>query len=102
MGAPLYPQLPAQPNPNPNNKEVLQFETSSMPTYSISPLSCNDLHLRLGRVVEPIVIEDVPSSMTDEGMNPRFENSFSLVIPIIEDSEKTVETLIEIHDETSA
>ena len=45
MGAPLDPELPSKPNPNPNNKEVQQFETSSMPSYSISPLSSNDLHL---------------------------------------------------------
>ena len=59
--------------------------------------------------MEPIVIDDVPSSMTDEGMNPQFENSFNLVIPIIEDAETPAETLaetwvetrIEIHDETS-
>ena len=77
MGAPLCPQLPTQPNPNPNNKEVKQFETSSMLAYSISPLSYNDLHLRPGRVVEPIIIEDVPSSVNKEGMNQRFGNSFS-------------------------
>ena len=97
MGAPL----PPQPNPNPNNKVMQQFKTSSMPAYSISPLSCNNLHLQLGRVVEPIVFEDGPHSMIDEGMNPWFENSFSLEIPIIEDAETLVETLIEIHGETS-
>ena len=48
--------------------------------------------------MEPIVIEDVPSSVTNEGMNPQFGNSFSSAIPIIEG----VETLIEIHDETKA
>ena len=67
--------------------------------------------------MEPIVIEDVPSSMIEEGMNPRFENSFSSTIPIIEDVETptktptetpaetpagtSVETPIEIKDETS-
>ena len=45
MGVPLRRQLPSQPNPNPNNKAVQQFKTSSMLDYSISPLSCNDLHL---------------------------------------------------------
>ena len=82
MGAPLRPQFPAQPNPNPNNKAMQQFEISSMPEYSISPLPCNNLHLRLGRVVEPIVIEDFPSSVNDEGMNPPFQNSFNSMIPI--------------------
>ena len=45
MGAPLRPQLPARANPNPNNKEVQQFENSNMVAYSISHPSCNELHL---------------------------------------------------------
>ena len=73
-----------------------------MPAYSISPLSCNDLHLQSGRVVDPIVIEDVSSSMIDEGMNPWFENSFSSAIPIIEDVETLAKKPIKIHDETPA
>ena len=42
--------------------------------------------------------------MSDEGMNPQFGNSFSLVIQIIEDvetlAETPTETPIEIHDKT--
>ena len=76
MGAPLRPQFPTQPKPNPNNKVVQKFKISSMPAYSISLLPCNNLHLRPGREVELIVIEDVTSSVTDEGMNPPFVNSF--------------------------
>ena len=48
-----------------------------------------------------IVIEDVPSSVTDEGMIPPFGNSFGSTIPIIEDAKTLGETPIEIHDETS-
>ena len=59
--------------------------------------------------MEPIVIEDVPSSMDDEGMNTPFGNSFCPTIPIIEDAETpaktsdetSIETPIEIHDETT-
>ena len=69
-----------------------------MPSYSISSLPCNELHLRLGRVVEPIGIGDFPSPMTEERMNQQFENSFSTTIPIIED----VETPTETHNETPA
>ena len=72
MGAPLHPQLLAQPNPNPKNKEVQQFETSNMVAYSISHPSCNELHLRLGRLVEPISTEDVPSIMIKKSMNQQF------------------------------
>ena len=70
MGAPIRPQMPSQTNPNPNNNATQQFEIYTMPAYSLSPLPCNNLYLRSGRVVEPMIIEDVPSSMTDEGMNP--------------------------------
>ena len=55
--------------------------------------------------MEPIVIEDVPSSMTDEGMNPPFGNSFSSMSPIIEDPKIPYETptkmSIDIQDETT-
>ena len=55
--------------------------------------------------MELIVFEDVPSSVTDEGMNSSFGNSFSEAIPIIEDTEILAETpaemSIEIHDETT-
>ena len=102
MGAPLCPELPAQPNPNPNNKEVKQFETSNMAAYSISHPSCNELHLWLGRLVEPIATKDVPSLMITKSMNQQFENSFSTTIPIIEDDKTRDETPNETHDETSA
>ena len=103
MGAPIHPQFPAQPNSNPNNKTMQhqQFKISSMLVYSISPLPCNNLHLRSRRVVEPIFIEDVPSYMIDEGMNPQFGNSFNSVIPIIEYVETPAKMPIEIHDKTT-
>ena len=80
----IRPQLPAQPNPNPNNKIVHQFETINMPAYSLSPVPCNDIPLRSGKVVEPIIIEDVPSPVHDEGVNPQH---LSNTTSIIEDAE---------------
>ena len=41
----IRPQLPSQPNPNPNNKAVHQFETTNMISYSITPIPCNDIRL---------------------------------------------------------
>ena len=46
--------------------------------------------------MEPIVIEDVPSSVNEPRMNQQFENSVSTTIPIIED----VEALAKTHNET--
>ena len=56
-----------------------------MPTYSITPVPYNDIRLRSGKVVEPLIIEDVPSSVHEEGMNPYYLSNAS--IPIIEDVE---------------
>ena len=66
----IRPQLPTQPNLNPNNKVVHQFETINMPAYSLTHIPCNDIRLWSGKVVEPLIIKDVPSSMHEEGMNP--------------------------------
>ena len=61
-----------------------------MPTYSITPISCNDILLRLGRVVEHLVIEDVPSYVSKERMNQQY--SSHIAVPIIEDVEIPTET----------
>ena len=55
-----------------------------MPAYSLSPAPCNDIHLRSGKIVEPVIIEDVPPSVHEEGMNPQH---LSNTTPIIEDVE---------------
>ena len=51
--------------------------------------------------MEPIVIEGVPSSVIEEGMNQWFKNSFSTTIPIIKDVETPAETLVETLAETT-
>ena len=56
-----------------------------MPAYSITLVPFNDIRLRSGRVVEPLIIEDVPSSMCEERMNPQYLSN--TVTPIIEDAE---------------
>ena len=61
-----------------------------MLAYSITLISCNDIHLRSGRVEEPLVIEDVPSSVSKERMN--HHHSYNATIPIIEDAEIPTKT----------
>ena len=56
-----------------------------MLTYSITPVPCNDIRLRSGKVVEPLIIEDVPSSVPDERMNQQYLSN--TVTPIIEEVE---------------
>ena len=94
----IQTQLHAQPNPNPNNKAVHQFETVNMPAYSLTPVPCNDIRLWSGKVVEPLIIEDVPSSMHEEGMNPQcLSNAETL---IIEDTENTTNMPAETQKDT--
>jgi len=48
-----------QPSPNPNNNKAVQvIDVQNLSTPSIQ---CNDIHLRFGRIVEPI-IDDINSS----------------------------------------
>ena len=97
----MQPQLPAQPNPNPNNKSFHQLETVNIPTYSLSPVPCNDICLRLGKIVEPVIIEDAPPSVHKEGVSPQHPPN---IIPIIEDAEHpldgTAETSNDKYDNT--
>ena len=69
-----------------------------MPAYSITPVPCNDIHLRSRRVVEPLVIEYVPSSVTKERVNQQYP--FNTTIPIIEDDESPIEIPKETQEET--
>ena len=64
-----------------------------MPTYSITLVPCNDIHLQSGRIMEPLVIEDVPSSMREERMNQQYLSN--IATPIIEDAEHPTNMLAE-------
>jgi hypothetical protein len=54
-----------QPNPNPINKVVQNIDIHNVPTLSITPMLYDEIKLRSGRIVEPI-IEDAPSSESDK------------------------------------
>ena len=69
-----------------------------MPAYSITSVPCNEIHLRSRRVVKPLVIEDVPSSVTEARMNQQYPSNTS--IPIIEDAENLTQILVETQEET--
>jgi hypothetical protein len=61
----IRPQLPIQPNPNPNNKVVQCIDIQNQPILSLFPAQCNDIHLRSRKIVEPI-IDVVTSSNSDK------------------------------------
>jgi hypothetical protein len=53
----MRPQLPLQPNPNPNNKAVQCIDIQNQPILSLFPTQCNDIHLQSGKIVEPIIVD---------------------------------------------
>eukprot|EP00253_Pinus_taeda_P004863 PITA_04863 len=68
----IRPQLPVQPNPNPNNNKALQvIDIQNQP---VSPIQCNDIHLRSGRIVEPI-IDDITDSDKEETRKEKSSNN---------------------------
>ena len=69
-----------------------------MPTYSITLVPFHDICLQSGRVVELLVIEDVPSSVTEVRMNQHYPYNTS--IPIIENVESPTKTLTKTQGET--
>ena len=95
---PIRPQFLAQPNPNPNNKIVHQFETVNMLAKSLSPVPCNDIRLRSGKILEPVIIEGVPSPVQEEGVTPQH---LSNMTPIIEDAKHPTNVSAETHNNIS-
>jgi hypothetical protein len=73
-----------QPNPNPNNKAIQNIDIHNVPSLSITPMPCDEIKLRSGRIFEPI-IEDAPSSELDKesGEIPSVDRE-EIVQPIIE------------------
>jgi hypothetical protein len=57
--------MPVKTNPNPNNKSVQNIDIHNVLALSITPMPCDEINLRSGRIVEPIV-EDAPSSESDK------------------------------------
>ena len=48
----LRPQLPAQPNPNPNNRPVQSIQIIDTSETGLDLRECNDLQLRSARIIE--------------------------------------------------
>ena len=80
----IRPQLPIQPNPNPNNKWVQQIDTLNLPSYNISTIGLNEINLRSGRVVNaptsPIITKQFDSEDTELEQRTLRENSNQNVI----------------------
>lgn len=57
----LRPQLPTQPNPNPNNRPVQLVQLIENPKYEIEQKECNEIRLRSRCVITPEENRDQPS-----------------------------------------
>ena len=67
-----------------------------MPAYSLSLVPCNDIHLRSGKIVEPVITEDVSPSVHKEEESS--QHPFDIV-PIIEDAEHPLKGTTETSDD---
>jgi hypothetical protein len=84
-------QLPAQPISNPNNKvaqPTYNVELQNFPTYMITSLGINDIHLRSGKVLHqdaPIIVEEPIEEETpnqtnnNDSPNPINQTSSSVI-----------------------
>ena len=76
-----------QPNPNPNNKTVQNIDIHNVPALSITPMPCDEINLRSGGIVEPIV-EDDPSLESDKESGERpFSDTKEIDQPILESTD---------------
>eukprot|EP00253_Pinus_taeda_P035700 PITA_35700 len=84
----MRPQLPVQPNPNPNNNKALQvINIQNQPAL---PMQCNDIHLRSGRVVEPI-IDDITDSEKEEVRKGKSSNKDTKILESTNKNDQTTE-----------
>ena len=90
----MRPQLPIQPNPNPNNKAVQVIDIQNQPAFPTFPAQCNDIHLRSGKIVEPI-IDDVISSDSDKEENEKHDSHKEVQPPCNKDVEITEPPFLE-------
>ena len=67
----MRPQLPVQPNPNPNNKAVQNVDIATMLLLYITPVSCEAIHLRFGWIAELIIEEGASSESNKESNDPQ-------------------------------
>jgi len=86
----MKPRLPVQPNPDPNNNKAVQvIDIQNLPT---SLVQCNDIHLRSGRVVKPI-IDDIASFESDKEEAKQSKSSNKDAEIVKPPSNKTAETV---------
>jgi hypothetical protein len=85
-----------QPNPNPNNKVVQNIDIHNVSALSIIPMPCDEIKLRSGRIVEPI-IEDAPSLESNKELGEKpFVDTEEIGKPIIELAEPPFPERLEI------
>ena len=69
-----------------------------MPAYSLSPVSCNDIRLQYGKIVEAVITEDAPPSVHREGGSSQHPSD---TVPIIEDAEHPLDGTAETPNDES-
>ena len=67
-----------------------------MLAYSLSLVPCNDIHLRSGKIVEPMITEDTSPSVHKEESNSQHPSD---TVPIIENVEQPFDGTAEISND---
>ena len=70
----IRPQLPTQPNPNPNNRSVQLIQIIENSNSSIEQKHHNELKLRSGRTILPIEATNPPQSRIETSTEPSLTN----------------------------
>ena len=84
---PVRPQLPIQPNPNPNNKGAQQADSLNLPSYNISTAKFYEMNLRSGQIVDaqpsPVIIEQIESEEKEPEMVNRNQTEPKKIIHLL-------------------
>ena len=75
------------------------METVNRLAYSLSLVPCNDIRLRSGKVIEPVITEDASPSVHEEEMSPQHPSD---TIPIIEYAEHPIDGTTETQNDKSS
>jgi hypothetical protein len=87
----MCPQLPAQPNPNPNNRPVQLVQIVENLEGETNSVGCNELRLRSGHVISPEERNIHQEQENENDIQPTIKPSTVVITEETEQGENTVE-----------
>jgi hypothetical protein len=86
----MHPQLPSQPNPNPNNRITQLVQIIENLDGEINSVGCNELQLRLGHIISPEE-NKIHQEKENENIQPTMTPSNMVIMEEIKQRGNTVE-----------